>query len=100
MSSWGRFCSFWANKLGAEGSKTIAEALKVNTSITNIKHARMRLVSISFVAGCDEIRHSSLPSNHPSWRPFCSPRDNDLGPEGGKAIGEALKINTSITNIR
>ena len=42
----------------------------------------------------------SLPSNPPLWPPFCSLTDNDLGAEGGKAIGEALKVNTSITNIK
>ena len=31
---------------------------------------------------------------------FCSLQWNDLGAEGGKAIGEALKVNTSITNIK
>ena len=31
------FCSLHDNGLGAEGSKAIAEALKANTSITNIK---------------------------------------------------------------
>ena len=34
------------------------------------------------------------------WPPFCSLRDNELDAEGGKAIGEALKVNTSITNIK
>ena len=43
---------------------------------------------------------SSLTSNPPLWPPFCSLNDNELGPEGGKAIGEALKVNTSITNIK
>ena len=32
--------------------------------------------------------------------PFCSLRFNDLGAEGGKAIAEALKVNTPITNIK
>ena len=32
--------------------------------------------------------------------PFSSLRANDLGAEGGKAIAEALKVNTSITNIK
>ena len=41
-----------------------------------------------------------ITSNPRLWPPFCSLYDNKLGPEGGKAIGEALKINTSITNIR
>ena len=31
------FCSLWNNDLGAEGGKAIAEALEVNTSITNIE---------------------------------------------------------------
>ena len=43
---------------------------------------------------------SSLTSNPPLWATFCSLEGNDLDPEGGKAIGEALKVNTSITNIR
>ena len=34
------------------------------------------------------------------WPHFCSLEGNGLGPEGGKAIGEALKVNKSITNIR
>ena len=32
--------------------------------------------------------------------PFCSLANNDLGAEGGKAIAEALEVNTSITNIK
>ena len=52
------------------------------------------------MGGYDEIRYSSLPSNHASWPHFCSLGRNDLGPEAGKAIGEALKINTSITDIK
>ena len=32
--------------------------------------------------------------------PFCSVGENELGAEGGKAIAEALEINTSITNIK
>ena len=31
---------------------------------------------------------------------FFSLRDNGLGAEAGKAIAEALKVNTSITNIK
>ena len=52
------------NNIGAEGAKTIGEALKVNTSLTEIYLA-----------------------------------DNKIGAEGAKAIGEALKVNTSLTVI-
>jgi hypothetical protein len=52
------------------------------------------------MAGYDEIRYSSLPSNHSLWPHFSSLGLNKLGAEGGKAIGEALKVNTSITDIK
>ena len=32
--------------------------------------------------------------------PFSSLQSNKLGAEEGKALGEALKVNTSITNIK
>ena len=35
--SWATFCSLFNNKLGAVGGTAIAEALKVNTSITSIE---------------------------------------------------------------
>ena len=34
------------------------------------------------------------------WPSFCSLKYNELGAEGGKAVAEALKVNTSITNIK
>jgi len=34
------------------------------------------------------------------WVTFCSLYGNKLGAEGGKAIGEALEVNTSITDIK
>ena len=34
---WVTFCSLYGNGLGAEGGTAIAEALKINNSITNIK---------------------------------------------------------------
>ena len=43
---------------------------------------------------------SSLTSNPPSWATFCSLVNNKLDAEAGKAIGEALKVNTSITNVK
>ena len=37
ISLWGLYFSLFYNKLGPEGGKAIAKALKVNTSITAIK---------------------------------------------------------------
>ena len=42
----------------------------------------------------------SSPTTRPLWGLVCSLNYNSLGAEGGKAIGEALKVNTSITNIK
>ena len=52
------------NNIGAEGAKTIGEALKVNTSLTRI-----------------------------------GLNTNNIGTGGAEAIGEALKVNTSLTYI-
>ena len=46
-SLWVHFCSLLRNSLRAEGGKAIAEALKVNTSITVVEEARMPLVYVS-----------------------------------------------------
>jgi hypothetical protein len=32
--------------------------------------------------------------------PFCSLCDNEFGPEVGKAIAEALKVNQTLQNIK
>jgi hypothetical protein len=52
-----------------------------------------------------------IPEAYPAWILFliiflsgfwllCSLEFNDLGPEGGKAIAEALKVNESVQNIK
>ena len=56
--------NLWGNNIGDEGGKAIGEALKVNTSLTEI-----------------------------------SLYGNNIGAEGAKAIREALKVNTSLTKI-
>ena len=51
------------------------------------------------MGGYNEMVMSSFSLNPPLWPPFCRLYYNNLGPEGGKAIGEALEVNTSITTI-
>jgi hypothetical protein len=89
------------NNLGPEGGKAIAEALKVNMSVQNIKSAQ-NLIFLTF----------HIPETYSSGGPlvltyfvlwllsFCSLYDNKLGPEGGTAIAEALQVNTSVQNIK
>ena len=59
-----------------------------------------KTVFASIIGGYNEMMTSSLTSNPPLWPPFCSLEGNKLGAKGGKAIGEALKVNTSITDIQ
>ena len=41
-----------------------------------------------------------ISNDSPSWGLVCSLKSNGLDAGAGKAIGEALKVNTSITNIK
>jgi len=41
-----------------------------------------------------------ITNDSPSWGLVCSLTSNQLGPEGGKAIGEALEVNQSVTNFK
>ena len=52
------------------------------------------------MGGVNTIYYSSLTFEPPLWPHFFSLEQNYVGPEAGKAIAEALKVNTSITNIR
>ena len=69
------------NQIGAEGGKAIGEALKSNTSLTelNLTVAQQQQQHFSF-------SHSQITGNQ-------------IGDEGGKAICEALKTNTSLTEL-
>eukprot|EP00435_Cladocopium_sp_Y103_P071958 s287_g38.t2 len=112
------------NHIGAEGAKAraLAEALKVNTSITDINLERNGIGDAGAKALAEAMRTNlSLNTIDLSW--------NDIGPEGAKAwpflsnpiwlaggygapfvcqaalaealkaLAEALKVNTSITDI-
>ena len=56
----------------------------------------MRLVSVSLGGGVNKNGDVIIIL---LWVTFCSLAGNNLGAEGGTAIGGALKVNTSITNI-
>jgi hypothetical protein len=90
---WGRLtCAVqWNNGIGDEGGKALGEALKVNTSVQILYLVSVfllfLLVFVLRVFCCCEVW----------WRLTCAVQENNcIGDEGGKALGEALKVNTSV----
>ena len=81
------------NNIGAEGAKYVAEALKVNTSLTKIdlRWNNIGDEGAKYVAEALKVNTSLTKINlfH-----------NNIGAEGAKYVAEALKVNTSLTNIR
>jgi len=90
------------NNLGPEGGVAIAEALKINKTITNIKCGFPCLLLPPF--SCLSSRLLFVTATVTTFRSFraylYSLGWNGIGPEGGVAIAEALKINKTITNIK
>ena len=81
----------WDN-IGAEGAKYVAEALKVNTSLTEI-HLGSNSIGdegAKYVAQALKV-NTSLTEIHLDY--------NDIGDEGAEYVAEALKVNTSLTEI-
>jgi hypothetical protein len=81
----------WNNGIGAEGANVFGEALKVNASVQKLNLVSVfvlfLLVFVLRVFCCCE----------ESGRLTCAVQgNNDIGDEGGKALGEALKVNTSV----
>ena len=65
----------------------MAEALKVNNTLTSVKYAAAR--PFPYRQGPLTIRFDS----------FCSLRENKLGAEGAKYISEGLTINETLTSL-
>ena len=80
------------NNLGPEGAKHIAEALKLNTSVTSISLVNNNL-------GPEDAKHIAEALKQNTSVTSISLVNNNLGPEDAKHIAEALKANTSVTDI-
>ena len=78
------------NGLGSEGAKSLAEALKVNASLTSINLKQNKLGDEGWgviLAGACANKNSKIASIDVS-------REN-IGPSGAKLIGEALRTSAS-----
>jgi hypothetical protein len=81
------------NGIGVEGGKALGEALKVNNSVNELDLVSAFLFFLSLfvlrVFCCEE-----------SGRLTCAVQyNNGIGAEGGKALGEALKVNNSVKEL-
>ena len=74
--------SITRNKIGPDGAKAIAEALKTNTTLKVLDLGVIEIDSISCF----------LTSNSPIT-------GNSIGPDGVRAIADVLKTNTSLTKL-
>ena len=76
--------------IGAEGAKYVAEALKVNTSLTEIRlySNNIGAEGAKYVAEALKVNTSLTEINLAG---------NNIGDEGAKYVAEALKVNTSLT---
>ena len=106
------FCSLMSNELGPEGGKAVAAALAKNTTITTIEWVhpsastchlwKPQFSSLRWDAKrtlFNITRTLTLPP-FPFLPSFCRLYENNLGPEGGKAVAAALAKNTTITSMQ
>jgi hypothetical protein len=79
-----------ANKIGAEGAKSIGEALKTNSCLTslNLKGNNISAEGTKYIG--EALKTNSCVTNHNLVY-------NKIGDEGAICIAEALKINASLT---
>ena len=92
-----------SNSLRAEGMIAIAEALKVNSTVTKIDvsgnaiggfwdHGGWKSTPQGLAAMAEALKVNTTMQ-------WVDVSQNSLGPEGGKALASALQTNTSITTV-
>ena len=84
------------NKIGHEGAEAIADALKLNSALMDLRYD---LFWPSFDFSTSDNNGVVVLDDSLFYisRTFCSLWSCEFGVEGGKAIAEALKVNTTLT---
>ncbi len=87
--------SLYNNRIGDEGARAVAEALKSNATLTNLEC--VCFPSSSFVlAGCAQ---RVLTHFFPHRERAHSLYDNDIGDEGARAFKEMFAFNGTLTYL-
>ena len=81
------------NSIGDAGAAAIAEALKINKTVTNIN------LSSALCAARDRAECGGARGGVGAARKLMGAPDNSIGDAGAAAIAEALKINKTVTTI-
>jgi hypothetical protein len=85
-------CAIDAHTLGIDGVKALADALKVNSTITSINLSYNNVDVDGAKALADALKvNSTITSIDLS--------DNNVGDDGAKALADAIKVNSTITSI-
>ena len=104
--------SVGANNFGSEGAQCFADMLKLNTTLTRVRKAARFTQSSPLVLthSCEWFTASAppdvfqpprrFPNPHDVFRPWFSLYYNGLGSEGAEHLSGALKINTTITDLK
>ncbi|KAL0229348.1 hypothetical protein GEMRC1_013966 [Eukaryota sp. GEM-RC1] len=80
------------NRIGSEGARALAEALKVNSTIIEIYLDKNSIGPEGARALAEALKVNSTIIEIYLDK-------NSIGPEGARALGEALKVNSTITHI-
>ena len=81
-------------KLGVKGAKAMAELVSVTASVTKILVGRNNLRDEGTIILCDALRESTV-----SKVEELSLYNNDIGPDGAKAIAALCAVCASITSL-
>ncbi|KJE95232.1 hypothetical protein CAOG_009893 [Capsaspora owczarzaki ATCC 30864] len=82
----------WQNQIGVAGASAIAETLKVNKAVTSIAVWDNQIGD----AGASAIAETLKVNKTVTW---ITVWDNQIGDAGASAIAEALKVNTTVTKV-
>ena len=89
--------NLYDNRIGPEGAKSLADALKVNASLTSIQLKNNKLGDEGWGA-----IFAGICSNKDSKIESVDASNNRISPAGAKLIGEALRtsVSASLTKMR
>jgi len=91
-----RLRSLFMNKLGPEGGMALAEALKTNTTLTELRSAALPSTPPAHALRPHSMHARCTGPLHCFLRRLRSLDYNKLGPEGGMVLAEALTSNTTL----